>query len=141
MMSLEEKIPLNRSVAIKILEWCKLTYGQSKYKRAFPSLRYRNRPPYALSGAEKNEELYVYGIYHCDENYIYVDRTKHENLEDLVNTIIHEYTHYTQNMRYYYKIYNKYEKDIDKHPYEIKAWSVAERDTKKCIEQVFGSQN
>lgn len=136
-MNADSKIPLDRSTAVKILEWCKITYGRSKYKKKYPTLRYRNREPYSLTGAEKNE-LFVYGIYDCDNNYIYVDKTKHETLEDLTNTIIHEYTHYTQNMRYYYKILHRYEKELDKHPYEIKACHVAERDTKKCIEELFG---
>lgn len=136
-MNIEGSVKLNRTTAIKIFEWCKSNYGPSKYKRKYPTLKYRSRPPYSLTGAEKNE-LYIYAIYDSDENYIYVDKTKHETLEDLVNTIIHEYTHYTQNMRYYYKIISKYESDMEKHPYEIRACQIAERDTNRCIKELFG---
>jgi hypothetical protein len=110
----------------KIFGWCLKTYGKSKYNRTFPTIHFK-KPDHT------NEDCS--GVYDEFEHTIFINKEQHDTLDDLVNTIIHEYTHYKQNMKHY-QILALY-LDNDKHPMEIEAEQVAERDMKKCLKEVF----
>lgn len=106
----------------KIYEWCKNKYGRSKYNGRYPEVVFRKGDYY--DGQE-------WGYYDESDKCIYINRSKHETLSDLVDTLIHEYTHYLQNM-YHYQIIAKYLENHE-HPMEIEAESIAKRDGQDCL--------
>jgi hypothetical protein len=73
------------------------------------------------------------------DSIIFIDKNQHQTLYELANSIIHEYTHYKQNMRHY-QILALYLSD-DKNPMEIEAHRVAKKDTKKCLKEVFNIES
>jgi Zn-dependent peptidase ImmA (M78 family) len=72
--------------------------------------------------------------YDDQEGVIFINKDDHKSLNVLVNTMIHEYTHYLQNPHHYHvlSLYLPY----TKHPLEIEADKVARRDTKKCLKEI-----
>jgi hypothetical protein len=116
---------LHRSHAVKVLEWCKRHYGRSNYNGGYPTISY-TKPDYML------EDL---AGYYCEqENHIYINCCLCCTLDELVETVIHEYTHYKQNM-YHYQIVARYVKRQD-NPFEHEADKIAKRDRQKCIEEM-----
>jgi hypothetical protein len=106
----------------KIYAWCKSKYGRSRYNGRYPDIAFKKSDYY--TGED-------WGYYDEDEQLIYINKDKHENLEDLVHTIVHEYTHYKQSM-YHYRILSIY-LDPHENPLELEADMVAERDTPECL--------
>ena len=116
---------ITRFHAVKIFEWCKKRYGRGY--RVYPILEFR-KPNY-LNG-ENN-----YGEYDYDDDVIFVNSQTHKSLEDLANTIIHEYSHYRYHgKREYYQLDKDFE--YDKHPMEKQADAIAKRDQKKCVQEL-----
>jgi hypothetical protein len=107
----------------KIYQWCKKKYGRSKYNGRYPDISFKKADYY--TGED-------WGYYDEDEQLIFINREKHETIEDLVHTIIHEYTHYKQSMHHYH-IISIYLDSAD-HPLEKEADMIADRDSKECIE-------
>lgn len=124
---MSQSIKITRKHAVQILEWCIKTYGKSKFNKTFPVLEYK-KPDYYTEGCV--------AYYDEIESVIFVDKTQNTNLEDLANSIIHEYCHYKQNMRHY-QILALYLPD-NKNPMEIEAERIAKKDTKKCLKELFG---
>jgi hypothetical protein len=123
-------IKITKSHATKILHWCLNTYGKSKFNKEFPELEFKN-PDYYTEGCM--------AYYDEIDSVIFVDKTQHQNLYELANSIIHEYTHYKQNMRHY-QILALYLSDV-KNPMEIEANRIAKKDSKKCLKEVFNIES
>ena len=126
----EKEIKATRAAAVKIYDWCKKKYGRSKYNGRYPDLFYR-----------KGDRLIesIYGIYDCEDNYIYINKDNVDTIEELASTIIHEYTHYKQNIRVDYTVLSKYfDPFTENHPLEKEAEDVSKRDYKQCLYEVFG---
>lgn len=70
------------------------------------------------------------GLYDLDENEITVFVKNHLNVRDLVDTVIHEFTHYMQPMYKY--IDTLKETGYDNHPLEIEARGRAKEYRKEC---------
>ena len=121
MIEFSKQLP-HRGHVDKIYEWCKKKYGRSKYNGRYPDIVFRKGDYY--DGEE-------WGYYDEVDKCIYINRDKHETLQDLIDTIIHEYTHYLQNM-YHYQIIAKY-LEHDQHPMEIEANAIADRDGIECL--------
>ena len=60
-----------------------------------------------------------YGQYNIAKNKIEIHYNICGTVQMMIQTIIHEYTHYTQNMKKYNVLYSKF--GYDKHPQEIEA--------------------
>lgn len=116
------KLLPHRGHVDKIYEWCKKKYGRSKYNGRYPEVVFRKGDYY--DGEE-------WGYYDEIDRCIYINRDKHETVADLVDTLIHEYTHYLQNM-HHYQIISKY-LDPHEHPMEISAENAAEKDGPECL--------
>jgi hypothetical protein len=127
---MENQIKITRKHAVQILEWCVKTYGKSKFNRTFPSLEFKKGDYYT-------DECMAF--YDDIESTIFVDKDKNNNLEELANSIIHEYTHYKQNMKHY-QILALYLPD-NKNPMEIEAERISKKDTKKCLKELFGVES
>lgn len=121
MIEFSKQLP-HRGHVDKIYDWCKKKYGRSKYNGRYPDVVFRKGDYY--DGEE-------WGYYDEIDQCIYINRDKHETLQDLIDTIIHEYTHYLQNM-YHYQIIAKY-LESDQHPMEIEAESISQRDGPECL--------
>lgn len=121
-----EEIKLTKRHVNKIFEWCLKTYGKSKYNKTLPVVQFK-KPDFT------NEDCA--GVYDEVEHTIFINKDQHTSLEDLANSVIHEYTHYKQNMKHY-QILALY-LDDERHPMEIEANEIASRDAKKCIKEVF----
>lgn len=121
MIEFSKSLP-HRGHVDKIFEWCKKKYGRSKYNGRYPEVVFRKGDYY--DGEE-------WGYYDEIDQCIYINRDKHETVADLVDTMIHEYTHYLQNM-HHYQIISKY-LDPHEHPMEISAENAAEKDGPECL--------
>ena len=124
---MSSKIKPTRKHVNQILDWCQQTYGKSKFNKDFPVIEYR-KPDYYT------EEIMAF--YDEIESTIFINKDKNDNLEELINSVIHEYVHYKQNMKHY-QILALYLPD-NKNPMEIEANKIAKKDTKKCLKEVFG---
>jgi hypothetical protein len=60
-----------------------------------------------------------YGQYNITNNHIQIHYDICGSVRMMIATIIHEYTHYTQNMKQYHILYKQY--GYDRHPQEIEA--------------------
>jgi hypothetical protein len=60
-----------------------------------------------------------YGHYNINFNKIEIHYNICGSVQMMIQTIIHEYTHYIQNMKHYHILYKKY--GYDKHPQEVEA--------------------
>jgi hypothetical protein len=119
----KKKSVVTRSTAYKILWWCISEYGRSKLNGPYPYLEYRKADYY--NGED-------YGYYDEIEGMIFINKEAHLTLEDLVKTIIHEYTHYVKHSMHEYKILSKY-LSHHRNPLEIDARKIEKRDYKKCL--------
>ena len=126
---MESTIKPTRKHVNQILDWCIKTYGKSKFNRPVPVIEFK-KPDYYTEGCM--------AFYDEIESVIFVDKIANDNLPELVNSIIHEYVHYKQNMKHY-QILALYLPD-HKNPMEIEATKIAKRDTKKCLKELFGTK-
>ena len=130
-MKTKESKP-TRGDAVKIYDWCKKTYGRSKVNGPYPILQFR-KPDYYSGDA--------FGYYDPDEGTLFVNKTKNETIIDLIDTIIHEWTHYHQPLRSHSRKMIKegrmHELFEETDPLEIQAEEVAERDCEKCFNELF----
>lgn len=116
---------ITRFHAVKILEWCKKRYGRGV--KPYPILEFRK--PNHLNGE------YAQGEYDYEDDMIYVNSQMHDSLDELADTIIHEYIHYRYHAKStYYQLDRDY--DHDDHPMEKQAESIANRDKKKCVQEL-----
>ena len=116
---------ITRFHALKILDWCKLKYGRGS--SPYPTIQYR-MPDYL-------NNQYACGEYDYEDGFIYVNSYSHKTLEDLADTIIHEYAHYRyQSQRDYVRMdtYCGYVAN----PLEKQANKLAKRDKKKCVQEL-----
>jgi hypothetical protein len=121
------KNSINRYWGGKILEWCINNLGESKYHDTSPSLIvYVKRTKDQCYKAKD-----TLGYFDEDINVIVVFAKKHKSFNLFIDTIIHEYIHYKQNIAgRYYKILKK--SDYNNHPFEIEAREAATRYIKEC---------
>lgn len=108
---------VSRKSALLTLEWCIARYGPSIHND-LSTLDLKLR-----SGLE------FMGEYDFEENTIFLNPTRHKTLKEWVNTIIHEYTHFKQDIDgMYTKYYMKYGRTYENHPHEVAAERIANRD-------------
>lgn len=110
----------------RIFEWCIKTYGKSKYNKELPTVQFRKGDYYT-------EEYMAY--YDEIDAVVFINKDRNTSIKELTNSVIHEYIHYKQNMKHY-QILSLYLSD-EKNPMEIEARKIAQRDTKKCIKELF----
>jgi Zn-dependent peptidase ImmA (M78 family) len=108
---------ISRKTATLTLEWCINTYGPSIHNDL------------ATLDLKLRSKLEFYGEYDSEDNVIYLNPKKHRSLKEWCNTIIHEYTHFRQNIDGMYTRYYEKGRTYDTHPHEIAANRTADRDT------------
>lgn len=112
---------ISKKSARLTLDWCVNRYGVSIHNDILTlDIKFRSK-------------LEFYGEYDVDDNVIYLNPTKHKTLVEWVNTIIHEYTHFRQNIDVMYtKYYVKYGRTYENHPHEVTAHRVANQDQREA---------
>lgn len=83
---------ISNSTGKLALEFCKAKFGPSKYHNSFPKLR-------IMSNTYCSEDPSWGGYFKPDINQIVVYKLMHSSFVDFMNTIIHEYIHYLQDLR------------------------------------------
>jgi hypothetical protein len=105
---------IKRKHILWMFNWCEQKFGKSKFNNDFKV---------KISRTCWED----YGEYDCDGKVIQVNLLPHKSFIELCDTIIHEYTHYLQNI-YMYEVYlKKYSRNYDNHPYEISADNKAKK--------------
>jgi len=112
------------SVAYQVLYWCISEYGRSKLNGRYPHIEF-------LKDLEDGDYV-TYAYFDDVESTIYLYKNKILTLEDLVRTVIHEYTHYCKHSMAEYRILSKY-LSYHRNPLEIDARRIEKRDFKKCL--------
>jgi hypothetical protein len=95
-----------RKIVYTLLEFCRINLGVKKKKTSL-KVSVRN-----VDGAE-------FGHYSPTLNLIMINTFECDTLDMVTRTVIHEYTHYLQDMRSYFKLYRKH--GYAEHPQEIEA--------------------
>ena len=111
-----------------VIDWCKENLQYPKYHKYYPSVEIK----YYINKKKC-------GDYSSKNRVIRIFINNHESLDELVNTIIHEYTHYLQMQRdINQQEYNKYNIKMGyiNNPYEIDARKKAQFYTPKCIKDL-----
>lgn len=119
---------INRKLALKVLNWCYDTLGKSRFNGPKPKLIVHNKM--------SKENLYGYYTFNKNVINVYIPKS---NVIDFIDTIIHEFWHYKQNVRKMYDKYvYKYGYDYDdNHPCERSAIKKAKRLRKKCYNEII----
>ena len=103
----EMTLPQLRKVTDLTLLYCTNKFGTHKYKPV-PKVSIINNPDYKF-----------YGMFECSKNTIVLNRAYCDTVKLYTQTLLHEYTHYLQNMTKYTQIFKKV--GYDTHPYEVEA--------------------
>lgn len=114
------------------LKWCRENLG----------INNRKRKKLILDATEKKKvrgNIIFYGRYCPNQNKITVYLPNCNNVNDLVGTVIHEYTHYLQSSSRY-RLYEK-EYYYSQNPYERQARRNEEKYTEICADYVVDSSN
>jgi hypothetical protein len=109
---------IKRKHIIWMFDWCYNNLGQSKFNHKFKVVISR-----------KKED--VFGQYVIGKDIIRINIKNHKSLLDICDTVIHEYTHYLQNMEMYTTYVYKYNRNYSNHPYEVSAVKKALKYKKK----------
>lgn len=116
---------IERKHIVKMLEYCQQKWGKSDYYRTFPKLRVHKKAP--------KYKMNMYGCFNYETNTIFIYLSNHNSMIEMCDTVIHEYTHYLQNIDGMYNKYiTKYYRTYDNHPYEITARNRGMRYKKEC---------
>ena len=115
--------PELRGLVCETIKWCETNIGK-KYKSR--TLKYR-----VLTLGEKYTP--AYGMYCPDKNTLYVFRNHAPTVKMVIKSVLHEYTHFMQNLRWYGHTLSKV--GYDKHPQELQARGM-EFFYDKCWEEI-----
>lgn len=118
-------------ISTEALKWCKDYLGVNEKKRTKLKLEFTERK-------RTIKKCIVYGNYCFWRNKITIYLPHCETIEELVSTIIHEYTHYLQSrprylyyQKHYYYSTNPYEREAKRN--EEKYCSICISDIKKYL--------
>ena len=113
---------INRKIILQAVDYCEKIFK----KTSSPSVR--------LARTKLKDDPTCKGIYDEDNNLIVIYKPAHRSALDVFDTLIHEYTHSTQCMTKYAKMFSKY--GYDHHPYEREAVKMGKRHAKKCRQYI-----
>lgn len=120
-------VDLKKKCAILTIKWCKVNMGVNKRRKQQLKISVRIR-------FKHKDDLKYYGVYYPDENRIIVYSKNCLTLEKVVETIIHEYTHYLQSSKKYFDFSKTH--TYDDHPYEKEANKNQTKHTKVCFNEI-----
>ena len=121
----------------KVIDWCLNEFGLSKHYNDYPYMDI------------VMDEEGICGEFFSHNNQIIICTPALDTIDEFIDTVIHEYTHYMQSPTWYTRYANrKIELTVEEfadyllggdptHPYEIEADEVAKKNTKKCKKEVL----
>jgi hypothetical protein len=99
-----------RDIVKLATKWCVANFGVNN----------RRQKPFKVSIRKQIGGSPRYGEFNCEENTIVIYYNNCKNIREMIQTVIHEYTHYMQPVRgSYFKLLKEY--GYDAHPMEIEA--------------------
>ena len=78
-----------------------------------------------------------YGEYDDPDNEIIVYPLIHKKVKDIIDTTIHEWIHFLQDTEEVIDSAKRYKYFKDANPKEIEAIKIAEKNTKKCLKDIY----
>jgi hypothetical protein len=121
---------INRKNGILIYNWCKQEFGRNPKLGSYPKFIFHNKVVDKLVPK-------CLGEFDPWKNTIRVWKTpfidKNRRFLTFINTIIHEFVHYHQDIKVKYQKLNDYQNN----PLEIEANRIAKKLQYKCFEEVF----
>jgi uncharacterized protein YjaZ len=132
------KYDLKETYANLAFDWCKKNLGKNKRKKRKLEFKFSNREGYLYKVYDKEKTIKrkysIFGRYCEIRNLIVIYEPNCRTLNEIVSTVIHEYTHYLQSM-YQYKKYDEiYYYSLN--PLEKEAQKNEELYTKQCIKDI-----
>jgi hypothetical protein len=110
-----------------ILRWCSQNMGDSEYRKL-------SKLTIGISRTIDCRGLYEeFG----EDSKIYVNPDRHRSFNEFIDTVIHEYMHFLQGLRYYDQILEI--TGYDKHPMEYSSNLIADILKKKCRKDLFSN--
>jgi hypothetical protein len=120
-------IEIKKQYAIEALKWCRNNLGINKRKKNKLKVSVR-------VNFKKTDERDFNGSYYSNENRIIIYDLNCNSLEDVVSTVIHEYTHYLQSVKKYWEYFKTHY--YSTHPYERQARRNEEKYTELCLKSI-----
>ena len=96
-----------RRVVCETIRWCETNLGTKRYGVKF------------CVRTLGNKYTPAYGMYDGQKRTIYVFRNYAPTVKMVVQSVLHEYTHYLQNLRWYNNVLSKV--GYEEHPQEVEA--------------------
>ncbi len=105
-----------------VMEWCDINLSLPKSIK--PSLIIKYYSHKSRSG------VYFSSTHEC---VIYIN--SHDNIQQVANTVIHEFVHALQKNKNFDKLYRKYQKEVgyDQNPFEVEAREISKKCEKDCL--------
>ena len=132
-------IAVNKTNTKKIFRWCKDHYGLSKFNSQ-KSLKLI----FDDKLLDNDGNFLAFGEYCPKLNGITINLKTHKehSILTLIDTMIHEYTHFKQDIKVMYgKYVHEYSYNFQNHPYEITARDRAAKDRWLCYRELFGVES
>ncbi len=120
-------IEIKKQYAIEAMKWCRNNLGVNKRKKNKLKVSVR-------VNFKKTDERDFNGSYYSNENRIIIYDLNCNSLEDVVSTVIHEYTHYLQSVKKYWEYFKTHY--YSTHPYERQARRNEEKYTEVCLKSI-----
>jgi hypothetical protein len=118
---------IKKKCAVLTMKWCQENLGTNNKKRGKIKISVRVRP--------KKEGKYIfYGDFQSEDNKIVIYGLKDQSLDDIVSTVIHEYTHYLQSTKKYWEYFKTHY--YSTHPYERQAKRNELKYTSECLKEI-----
>lgn len=118
---------LKKIITKLTIKWCRDFFGVNDKKRTKLKLVFSNRP-------RTIKKSIVFGNYCFWRNTITIYIPHCNTIDEIVSTVIHEYTHYLQSRPRYQTYQKNYYYSTN--PYEREARKNEERYTKMCINDI-----
>lgn len=110
-----------KSIVNQVYPLIKTYYGKSQYNDHFPSIKYHHNIYARITGEEKMDgEVSPAAEFERETNTIWIYYPEAIDKKWVIQTLIHEYTHYLQDGEEMKRLYDEgYE--YDNHPFELEA--------------------
>ena len=122
-----------KNIIEEVYEDIKNYYGRSKHQSEFQTIELHHNIYVRLTGEEDAEgDCDPDAEYDREENTIVIYYPKAKNKQWILETLIHEYTHYLQDGKEIKMMYDEEGYEYDTHPFELEAIA-AEKDWKLFV--------
>ena len=121
-------IKTKRRYAILTTKWCRENMGVNRRRKEPLKVSVR------INFRGEEDERYIKGVFYPDENRIIVYSKNCLTIEEIVSTVIHEYTHYLQSDVKYIELYKRYY--YKNHPFEREARKNEDLYTSICMKEI-----